>query len=295
MTRFVRMGSLVLLALGALFGTSRPAAADIVDFEDLPLQPNSFNNQGTTFVGPLPGDPSVTQNTFTSRGAVFNNLFNTTFGSWSGWSYSNVVNILTPGFGNQYAAYNLPGGGGDGSPNYGVAFDDTFTPGGRPTITLPAGSVFQSARVTNTTYAALSMLNGDAFSKKFGGTTGNDPDFFLLTVEGFNGAQRVGAVEFFLADYRFADNQNDYVVSSWTTLDLSSLAGANRLAFGLTSSDNGPFGMNTPAFLALDNFQLQSNVTPIPEPTLALWVAGVGVAPLLARRLRRRWLPVDGN
>src|SRR5207249_4062813 len=112
-----------------------------------------------------------------------------------------------------------------------------------------------SARIANTTYAALSMLNGDSFAKKFGGASGNDPDYFLLTITGLDSQQHsTGSVDFYLADYRFANNAQDYIVSDWTTVDLSSLGlDTQTLSFGLTSSDVGDYGMNTPAYFALDN------------------------------------------
>ena len=105
------------------------------------------------------------------------------------------------------------------------------------------------------TYAALSMRDGDAFAKKFGGPTGNDPDFFRVTVRGFDALGTLtGSVEFFLADYRFTNNAQDYIVSQWTTLSLTPLGNAAKLTFALDSTDNGPFGMNTPAYFALVMF-----------------------------------------
>src|SRR5829696_8207841 len=86
---------LTLLAAG-------PAAAQtIVTFENPTLAqpltaPNSFQN-GATLSPP---------GSFTTAGSTFNNSYNASFGAWSGWSYSNVTNITTPGFGNQYAAFN---------------------------------------------------------------------------------------------------------------------------------------------------------------------------------------------
>jgi hypothetical protein len=158
---------------------------------------------------------------------------------------------------NQYSAYNLPNGGGDGSANYGVAFNFQL---GDAYVLLPDGTMPASVRVTNTTYAALSMRDGDMFAKQFGGPDGTDPDFFVLTVHGLdaNGVA-TGSVEFFLADYRFQDPNLNYIVSSWTTVDLTPLGNASSLAFELTSSDIGPFGMNTPAYFAIDNLV----VTPV--------------------------------
>jgi Domain of unknown function (DUF4465) len=250
--------------------------AQVVDLEDLTLPgPNTFFNGSANIIPPA----TVSTIPFVSRGATFNNRFDTAFGgTWAGWSYSNVVNTTTAGFGNQYAAYNLPSGGGDSSPQYAVAFQDFFTPV-TPAIVLPNGTRPASMRITNTTYAALSMRDGDSFAKKFGGVTGNDPDFFRLTIRGFDALDALtGTVEFFLADYRFANNNLDYIVSQWMTVNLAPLGGAVRMTFGLDSTDNGQFGMNTPAYFALDNL----SVTPAPEPSSLLLSAAL--IPVFLRR-----------
>ena len=146
-----------------------------------------------------------------------------------------------------------------------------------------------SVEITNTTWAALVMLTGDpnGFAKQFGGPSGNDPDFFRLTITGLDDTDTaVGAVEFYLADYRFTDNSQDFVIDQWTTVDLTSLAGATKLSFGLESSDTGPFGMNTPAYFALDNLVL----VPVPEPGSFMLAAigGAVVCWLSASRRRTR-------
>ena len=222
--------------------------AATADFQDLTLAASSFYNNGS----------------FTSGGAGFNNSF-TDFGGgftgWEGFAYSNMTDTTTPGFGNQYSA--IPGHGASGSTNYAVGFVGDLT----PTVTLPAGASPVSLDVTNTTYAYLSMLNGDQFAKKFGGTTGNDPDFFTLTITGMGASNNtIGQINFDLADFEFADNSKDYIVNTWTTIDLTSLAGSQSLLFTLASSDNGQFGMNTPAYFALDN------VVFTPEPGISACV-----------------------
>jgi hypothetical protein len=188
---------------------------------------------------------------FVSGGLAFNNEFDPTFSSWSGWSYSNTTDTATPGYTNQFSA--ITGSGANTSDTYAVA--TAFSGALVPTIRRdPATSgAFRSIDITNTTYAALSMLQGDGFAKQFGGPSGNDTDFFLLTIEGFDGSSSsVGMVDFYLADYRFADNSLDYIVDRWTTVDVSALSDAVELRFGLSSSDVGPFGINTPAYFAVD-------------------------------------------
>ncbi len=200
---------------------------------------------------------------FSSGGLAFNNDFDPMFGSWSGWSFSNTTDTTTPGYTNQYSA--LPGIGASESDTYAVA--STYTV---PTITRDPSTSdgFQSLAITNTTYAALSMMQGDAFAKKFGGQTGDDPDFFLLTIEGVDAADSsIGTIEFYLADFRFTDNSMDYIVDDWTTVDLSSISAAVQLKFSLTSSDVGSFGMNTPAYFAADNVAL---VSQSPQPMVTI-------------------------
>jgi hypothetical protein len=269
------MRTYILISLIALAPAA--ARAQVIDFEDLPVPPGGYYNGSDGAGG------------FTSRGARFNNSYSGGFAS--GWSYSRVTDVTTPGFGNQYSAYSLPAGGGDASPTYGVANNFNYSgPTVQDTtvalINLPPGTRPASMRVTNSTYAALSMKNGDSFAKKFGGPSGNDPDFFRLTIQGRDAVGALtGSVDFYLADYRFADHSQDYIVSQWTTVNLSGLpAATSELTFRLTSSDVGQFGMNTPAYFALDNLV----VTPVPEPG-ALALAGLA-AGLGARRVVRRKL-----
>lgn len=258
-----------------LTSSASSAFAQTATFEDLTLPgPESFWNGSDGTGG------------FTSGGAFFNNTF-TDFGdftAWEGWSFSNVTDVTTPGVGNQFSAFNLPSGGGDQSSQYGVAF--TFEPG-TARIELPPGTFPVSARITNTTFAALSMRDGDAFAKQFGGPSGNDPDWFKLTISGLDPLDTpIGAVDFYLADFRFDDNSLDFIVDEFTTVDLTSLAGASTLSFGLLSTDVGTFGINTPAYFALDNLTVSS--TAIPEPASWLLVALGGLALIGYRSIVKR-------
>ncbi|WP_166823268.1 DUF4465 domain-containing protein [Thalassoroseus pseudoceratinae] len=244
----------------------------VVDFEDIPLDAESHFNgpdpNGTIEQGSF-GDVQVGK--IESGGVEFSNVYDLTFGSWSGFAVSNETDTTTPGFGNQFSAF--PGTGvGAGADNYGLGFghigglDSTDEDQLRdlPTITLPDGYRIETAQFTNTTYTALSMRDGDLFTKQFGGPTGDDPDFFKLSVYGIDASgEALGTeVEFYLADFRFSDNSQDYILDTWEALDLSSLADARTLHFNLTSSDVGDFGMNTPAYFAIDSLVFQTPPDP---------------------------------
>jgi hypothetical protein len=267
---------LAVAAVGLCASGARIAAAQVVSTFDDPAIPVVLGPNSNFFPGAT--------TTFMSGLGTFNHNF-TDFGGgccWDGWTYSNRTGNVQPGVQNQFSAF--PGGDADGPANggnYGLAF--IF---GVPAITFATPSIVAGGYFANTTYAALSMLMGDGFAKKFGGASGNDPDFFALTITGKDGGgATTGAVDFHLADYRFADNSQDYIVANWRFVDLSSLGPVSRLEFALASSDNGTFGINTPGYFALDNL----SVTAIPEPSAALLLlAGLAATIAIAQRRRRR-------
>jgi hypothetical protein len=264
-----------------------------------------LNAQTITFEDlSLPGANTFVNNvSFSSGGAGFNNAYDNTFQSWGGWSYANSTNISLLNVNDpyyidayQYSAYTLPSGGGaGGSSKFGVAYYEGFTPT-TPLVTLPAGTRPTSMMVTNTTYAALTMQNGSGPAKKFGEVrdgngvllSNDDPDFFKLIITGKNDAnQTVGSpIEFLLADYRFANNAQDYIVNQWTSIDLSSLVAATKLQFDFASSDNDPlFGSNIPSYVAVDNLV----VVAVPEPGTVGWVASLAIgAMMIFKSLRNR-------
>ncbi len=229
----------VLLAI-MLFAGFGLSAQTVSDFEEFDIDDTGFLNGSDGSGG------------FTSGNLFFPNNFNTAYSSWSGWAISNVTDNTTPGFGNQYSA--ITGIGQDGSPNYATSF--SFGANNVDLIGEAEGKAMRGMYITNSTYAFLSMQDGDAFSKKFGGATGDDPDYFLLTIKGTrNGEVTLDSINFFLADYRFEDNTLDYIIDEWTYVDLTSLGELDNLLFSLSSTDNGVYGMNTPAYFCVDKLE----------------------------------------
>lgn len=212
-----------------------------VDFEDLSLsgQQTYWNGSDGT------GD-------FTSGGLTFTNVYNTSWEYWeSGFAYSNQVSDTMTGLNGQYSSYADGGVGGNGI--YAIAQN------GVEISLMPQNAVPYSISISNTNYAAHSMLNGDQFAKKFGGSTGDDPDWFLLTIYGYQDLDTIpdDSTSIYLADYRFSDNSQDYILKNWTTVDLSMFLYFEKISFALSSSDENTWGINTPAFFAIDNLSWQ--------------------------------------
>lgn len=209
-------------------------------FEALALPADSFWNGSDLSGG------------FTSDHAFFRNNYNTNWNAWSGFTYSNIKDTVTQGSANQYSA--ITGGGYGNSATYAVANDygDAHIVLSGEATTRPVKGFY----ATNATYAYYSMRDGDQFAKKFGGVSGTDADWFKLTVYGYlNGAMKAQSVDFYLADYRDTLSANDYIVRDWRWVDLQPLGNVDSLEFHLSSTDTaGGFGMNNPAYFAIDNF-----------------------------------------
>ncbi len=209
---------------------------------------------------------STTSAPFTSNHASFEHEWDTTFDFWAGgFAYTNKYDSITGSFSNLYGvrAYK----GYNNSAIYVVGQDE-----GIVRMTVPQTTV-GGFYVTNTTYAYKAMAKGDAFSRKFGDTTGTGsgttipqgsyPDFFKLIVKGYsNGVLKNDSITVMLADYTFTNNTQDFILDSWQFVNTSSIGAVDSIQFFMRSSDVGDFGVNTPLFFAIDNFE-----TTVPNPT----------------------------
>lgn len=240
---------------GLMLSTQNINAQTVSDFENLTLNTNSYWDGSD-----MSGNHNNKQftSTFISGDANYVNVFDTTYGAaygyWlGGFAYSNMTDSVTSGSANRFSS--RAGSGANSSSNYIVSQNNS-------TIVLTGAAANNNVNglyVANSTYAANSMRDGDSFAKQFGGVSGNDPDWFLLTIKGYNSGNLTNdSVNFYLADYRFTNNSQDYIVKDWQWVDLSSLGNIDSVYFMLTSSDTGSFGMNTPGIFCIDNFNDQS-------------------------------------
>ncbi len=241
------MRSVVVLFVLCVCGLGK--AQGIANFENLALGAGSYWNGSDGSGG------------FKSGSAWFSNSYDTQYGSWDGFAYSNISDTAAQGWTSQYNA--ITGSGQGGSANYAVGYIGFITP---PMMTLDEPSVVSGLYVTNNNYAYYTMLNGGMFgAKKF-----TDSDWFLLTMTGKDAAGAVtGMVNFYLAE-------GINIVNSWEYVSLASLGVVKSVEFNLSSSDNGIYGMNTPGYFVID--------TVVPEPASLVLLMFASVIGLRTRK-----------
>ena len=242
---------LILIGLITAFNGNSQSQWWLGDFESPVLGPDSaWYGQDQVVDG---------DTTFQSGSFTFELNYNSMWDSFSGFSISSKTDTVTPGYSNQFSAIT---GSGFNSDQYSVCYASPYS---NNRVFLSNGMWFTNFYITNTTYAYHSMKYGDSFSKPFGADTNaqgqidgtNGEDWFLLTIYGLDQDTLYtgDSVNFYLADYRFADDSNDYIVDTWEFVGLGNFSiNTIGLDFVLTSSDtSGGFGMNTPAYFAIDN------------------------------------------
>ena len=223
--------SLMLLATAFAF------AQDPATFEDVQLGSNGI------------WQPPFGSNEMSSGGWLFTN--NTQNGYWGGFTASNRTDLNQSGLDAQYTA--AAGCGYDGSTQYAVA----YTMGVQTEVYAADGQshTVTGCYVTNNLWTYQDILQGGYGEPPYGGTTGNDPDWFKVTATGKNASgQTVGTLDFYLADFRFANNEEDYILNTWEWFDLSPLGNVATISFSLSSSRGSGYNMITPAYFCMDNF-----------------------------------------
>lgn len=238
------MKKLYVLATALFIGAS--AQAQLVDFESFTLASETYDN----------GSGGNGNFQFFNGDIDLYNFYDTGWSSWTGFTISNTTDVTTPGWSNESSAWT--GSGNNGSSNYAVYYSY-----GEINLNTVYGGI-DSLKITNTTYTALSMRDGDGWGKQFGsiyngdstvidGTNGED--FYRVWIYGEDASgSNVDSVEVYLADYRFANNAQDYIVDQWLNVDFSGFGfDVAKLSFKIESSDTTGGWINTPTYFAIDD------------------------------------------
>jgi len=223
---------LVIVLMSALLVN----AQDVVfDFEQLSVPDTGFYI-GADGNGGFGIDDLTFSNNFVDYGSFF---------YWDNFSY--VYDTVSVD--NQYIA--VPG-----NANSGNIFGNAYVPADWTTYeSVPVACSFandvtvSSIMVTNNYSAYDVMVNGSSYTSSAPFATN---DFFKLLIIGKIDGNITDTVVFYLADFT---NGNSYIIDSWSEVDLTPLGVVDTILFTLESSDNGSYGMNTPAYFCIDDLK----------------------------------------
>jgi hypothetical protein len=173
----------------------------------------------------------------------FYNRFDEAWSSWEGFSVSKNTDRQTSGYDNEYSVYAASGA--NGSEKFAIAFQ-AFNDITNCRFIGNQEFNFKSLMINNSTLTVLALKDGLFSAKAFG-----ENDWFKIIITGLDANKiQTGKVEFYLADFR---DGKSYICREWTEVDLTGLGKANKLQFTFESTDNGEFGMNTPAYACIDD------------------------------------------
>ena len=246
-------------------GSAAPAIATFEDVTDVTEPVDGHMSVGT--------EDDDDREFFTSGDYAFASGCMHDWDYWYWFGYANHTETKYETLDDQWN--NIVGGGYDGSATYGVAFAAAFNGPCYVTL-LGEPAVVPGFYITNSSYAYTSMTNGDASAKKF-----EKGDWFKLTITGFDADDNeTGTKEYYLADLR--DEATAYIINDWRYVDLSCLGEVAKLGFELTSTDNGSYGMNTPAYFCFDNFGAEGTEV-LPENNVA-FIPSIGYATYVTKQ-----------
>ncbi len=221
-----------------------------IDFDEVRLPPNTS----------LPATASD-QTPFRSHEVQFQRGWNNEFACCpSGWAISNQTDQVTAGPSSAFAArVQSTGGGGLNSDQFGVV---NSYQRGEARVEFPQPVEVQGMYATNVTYTYLATVEGNDGAGFVKGPFA-EGDWLRVDVIGLNDQQtETGRVPIYLVDYREGQT---IAIDEWSWFELGSLGNnVSALEFEMTSTDVGQFGMNTPAYFAVDDLTFRV----VPEPSV---------------------------
>lgn len=173
---------------------------------------------------------------------------------YSEYNQMSVYNTARTATGNQ------GGAGANGSNNFGVVFgyDDSYGYIKEASFDIPSMTL-KSLKICNTAYTYGVIQNGNKWYEN-GVESGTavslveTKGYFNLIIKCYDGSGNlVKRIETPLADYR---NGKNICLTTWTTVPVNA-ANVAKVQFGFWGSDVGNDGLNTPAYVAVDDIVLE--------------------------------------
>lgn len=251
-------------------GLSRSYLADTSSYAD-----NAYAAYGGTKITPYVHSPSNLR--FAIKGAGGASPVNYWDGGFivSDWNYKANIPGKTGdwwySYLNQASVYSgtsgSKNGGYGGSSNFAVMFGyvDSYNSSyaTRPTINFTSGSgIVEGMYVCLSSYTYGVIMNGNAFGGSGTATPLKDvaggKGYLRLLAYGFNGSTATNSgnpVQIDLAKY-FNHLPVTGPLTNWTYFDLSALGTVTRVEFNIAGNDNGAYGLNTPAYVCMDNVEV---------------------------------------
>ncbi len=193
-------------------------------------------------------DTSVYSGSFGDAVISFNNFVGDY--NWAGFAFSNWTDTLGATYNNQWSSY---AGEAASDSIFCVGYIDTYN-NVSPLISFSHKVKIQSLKITNNTYTAQVIKNGNAYSRKF---STDSADYYKILVYAINGTDTIDTVEVYLADYRTLDS---VVVKDWKDVDLSSFDSITAIGFGAITTDMGVYGANTPLYFCVDDITYRDGI-----------------------------------
>lgn len=211
--------------------------AQVVDFEELTLEPNSSWN----------GSDGTGQ--FTSSYLTLYNDYDNNYSSWQGFAYTNGTDTESE------ASTNLSscvGHGAGNSANYvnayiGLDWMGDYSP-------IPVGMKINTANSGDFAHRGAYFCMPVSLKKYVDREYASHQFYFKLKASAYANGTLVGEREIMMADFT---EGNSYMMDDWTFVDLSWIENADSLNFIALSNDAGSWGINTPMYFCMDDFGAQ--------------------------------------
>ena len=211
-------------------------------------------------------DLNGTKNYYNGGIAISNwNIMSNSGGETGDWWYS---------YKNQCSVYNTQstdgtnsGAGHNGSDNFGVMFgySDSYNSSymSNPEFHFNSNNEYTVKKlyICNSSYSYGVMVNGNSFGI-YGKAVSLEEakGWFKVLAYGYDAAGNPtnggNPVEKYICDYRTNANPVVPLKTTWEEWDLSALDAVNKVKFNFEGSDSGTYGLNSPAYLCIDDIHI---------------------------------------